>query len=65
MKFNEETLTTIDNYTTTCPHVHCATCDDWKCRCGDCIALIESNGKWVCDFENKECERIKTCMEYL
>lgn len=32
-------------------------------RCSDCIALVEVNGKWVCDEQGKEIENVKYCPE--
>jgi hypothetical protein len=57
-------ILTPNNYKTTCPHIKCAGCNDWKCRCGDCIALIEKDGEWYCDLDNKYCKDIKICGEY-
>lgn len=48
-------ILTPDNCKTTCPHIKCAGCNDWECRCGDCIALIEKDGELYCDLDNKCC----------
>lgn len=39
----------------------CKNCDDWKCRCGDCMCLIEKNEKWFCDEYQEFCEEIMQC----
>ena len=42
----------------------CAICNDIKCRCEDCHALIEKSNKWWCDIEGCWCENITCCLYY-
>ena len=42
----------------------CADCNNIKCRCGDCYALVEKDGKWYCDVANNYCDNVVFCGEY-
>ena len=42
----------------------CAICNDIKCRCEDCRALIEKSNKWWCDIEGDWCENVMCCWLY-
>ena len=42
----------------------CTICDDIKCRCADCPALIEKLNRWWCNFEEDWCENIMCCLLY-
>lgn len=43
---------------------HCADCDNYNCRCSDCIALVEHDDQWFCDEIHQFCEKIKVCNEW-
>lgn len=36
-----------------------------KDRCRDCAALVEINGEWVCDEQNKPVDEVECCPEGL
>lgn len=43
---------------------YCALCSNTECRCGDCFALVEKDGKWYCEEYNKYCVDVKCCYLY-
>ena len=43
---------------------NCRYCTYYKCRCADCFALIEKDGKWYCDECENYCENIIECDEF-
>ncbi len=36
----------------------------YKDRCGDCHAVVDHLGEWVCDLADRPCESIITCQEW-
>lgn len=44
--------------------IQCGICNNIKCRCQDCYALIEKMGKWWCNDAEDWCEDIKCCLSY-
>lgn len=43
---------------------YCATCNNIKCRCDSCVALIEQNYMWYCTEYDKSCEDVQCCLLY-
>ena len=43
---------------------HCRYCTIYECRCRDCFALSEMDGKWYCDEYEEYCENITACGEF-
>ena len=42
----------------------CKECNDFKCRCQDCVCLVEQDGEWFCDEQQKFCKDVKECNEW-
>lgn len=43
----------------------CGTCEDWKCRCSDCFALVETDDvEYFCDEWQKPCKDVIDCKEW-
>ena len=42
----------------------CRHCNNWKCRCEDCICLVDKNLKWFCDNYDDYCENVISCYNY-
>ena len=43
---------------------NCANCRNIECRCADCFALVEVDGKWYCDDAEEFCKEIEYCWSY-
>ena len=42
----------------------CRHCNNWKCRCEDCICLVDKNLKWFCDNYDDYCENVISYYNY-
>ena len=43
----------------------CKECENYKCRCQDCVCLVEKDNEWFCDDIQKFCKDIvDECIEF-
>ena len=51
-----------ENKSMTC-EMECIDCTNYKCRCEDCVCLVEQNNDWFCEELQEYCKDILLCPE--